>query len=924
MRSSPEIEPPPEDKPMSSPPPFPSAPPLQETPQPTTADPLEPAQSDHAESTPPPHPGVTATPPEAYESLVSAPAHIDGKKLEAGRPPSLPASPALEATKLEQHASPLLLPAVEACPEAATTEASPSPSHKIVAASVAETTSLSTPSSPPASTAGALSDESLADSAAMVSEEAARLPAALESMDANRLTAPAPPTPPLKSGPEGLLPQQYRRPPCSTVLPGCENFEHSQPPSPRPPQVEAAHGLPDAAQTDAIALTSEEPGAPSACKSDAEGSFEVAMHIPLSSPTEAESCSPEMAPPGFEKFKFSWPTLFPPNLSVQTAHSLLNPSAPEGVANPLPVLDTMDTKADATRNLPLPSLENAAEEPLRQPLLSSPSPITQAEPCSPDTPPPGFENFKLSCLLPPNENTYASSDVIATKAVVVTPEEAVLPVPALEAIDVETDSVCNLLPPLENKLEGLLKQPLLRSTTPVAESAPCSPEIAPPGFESFRLSWQPLSMPPSGTAYIMSDAAVMPLAVTLEEAAGSPHALEAMDVDMHTIHPLMAPLESGVEGSLQEPKPRPPSPILQDVPNSPDMAPPGFENFKSSQLLLPSPVFSQTAYILHDSATTIAEYVSEEATQLSPTLEAIDVKTETSPKTGAEGSLPQQLHRRPSPKENSTACSPEIVPSGHENLQPLPYPAFLPQAQTPDVVATGAVIGALDQVHHPAPVLGTIEEGTTPILSSPSKSGLLPQLEPQMNSVTTHAVDTPAHVPATDCVTVNSEGTVLLPPASQAMDANMDSATTVLPRLENGAEGSLPQLRQQSSSPNVQAAPCSLDAVELLPPPPPPFVNKEIGQMVCGSCYELIAYPRGAVHVQCSACRTINLVLEAHEVGNVHCGQCETLLMYPFGAPAVKCSLCLFVTEIGERNVRPRISVEQVTPTHQQELANQV
>ena len=35
-----------------------------------------------------------------------------------------------------------------------------------------------------------------------------------------------------------------------------------------------------------------------------------------------------------------------------------------------------------------------------------------------------------------------------------------------------------------------------------------------------------------------------------------------------------------------------------------------------------------------------------------------------------------------------------------------------------------------------------------------------------------------------------------------------------------------------------------------------------MGQMVCGSCRELLAYPRGAVHVQCAGCRTINLVLE--------------------------------------------------------------
>jgi LSD1 subclass zinc finger protein len=35
-----------------------------------------------------------------------------------------------------------------------------------------------------------------------------------------------------------------------------------------------------------------------------------------------------------------------------------------------------------------------------------------------------------------------------------------------------------------------------------------------------------------------------------------------------------------------------------------------------------------------------------------------------------------------------------------------------------------------------------------------------------------------------------------------------------------------------------------------------------MGQMVCGSCRELIAYPRGAVHVRCAGCQTINLVLE--------------------------------------------------------------
>lgn len=91
--------------------------------------------------------------------------------------------------------------------------------------------------------------------------------------------------------------------------------------------------------------------------------------------------------------------------------------------------------------------------------------------------------------------------------------------------------------------------------------------------------------------------------------------------------------------------------------------------------------------------------------------------------------------------------------------------------------------------------------------------------------------------------------------------------------------------------------------------------------MVCGSCRQLVAYPTGAVHVQCFGCLTINLVLEEHQVGKVYCGQCDTLLMYPFGAPAVKCSNCLFVTEIGERNVRPRILMEQsVSPAAQEEV----
>uniref|UniRef100_A0ACD5VMH7 Uncharacterized protein n=1 Tax=Avena sativa TaxID=4498 RepID=A0ACD5VMH7_AVESA len=865
--SSPEIGPPPENKPMGSPPPFPSAQPLQENPQPTAADALEPAQSDHAKSTPPPNLGnATAAPPKAYESTAPEPA--GGTTREAYPPPSLSASPALEGTEPEELTSPLPPLPVEACPEAAATEASPSPSPQIAAASAGDTPPPSTPSNPPASPPAPLPDVPPADSAATVPKDAARLPAALESMDANRPTTPTPPKPPLKSGPEELA-QQHPRPPCPTMLP----------PSPRRPPADIAHVLPEA-ETDAIAMTSEEAGASSACKGDAEGSSEAS--VPFSSPTEAEPGSPEMAPPGFEKFKSSWPPLPSPNLSVKTTYSLPNAATREEAANSLPELDAMDAKINPAPGLPPPSSLS-----LQQPLLRPPSPIKHSEPCSLDTPPPGFENFNLSRLPPPNETKYTSSDLIATKSETVKPVEALLPVPLSDAIYVETDSARNLLPPLESKVEGLLKQPFLRSTTPVAQSEPCSPEMAPPGFENFRSLWQPLSSPMSGTAHIMPDAAATePLAMMLEEAVGPRPALEAMDVDMHAIHPLLIPLESGMEESLQVPQPRPPSLTLQDVPCLPDMAPPGFENSKSPQLLLPSPPLAQTSYTFNDPTTTGAEHVSEEATQM--------------------------------------------VPSGHENLKLLPLPPLLPQVQMPDVLAdvavTESVIGALDQVHHPAPVLGTIEEGTSPILSLPldiSSEGSLPQLEPQVKSVTTHAVDTQPDAPATNYMDFKSDETTLPPPALQAMDNNMDSATTALLLSGNGAEGSSPQLQHQPSSPSMQAVLCSLDDLELLPPPPPPFLNKEMGQMVCGSCRELIAYPRGAVHVQCAGCQTINLVLEAHEVGNVRCGRCGTLLMYPFGAPAVKCSLCLFITNIGERNVRPRISVEQVALPHPPELVNQ-
>nr|Q704V3.1 RecName: Full=Protein LOL5; AltName: Full=OsLOL2; AltName: Full=Protein LSD ONE LIKE 5; Short=OsLOL5; AltName: Full=Putative zinc finger LOL5 [Oryza sativa Japonica Group]CAF05903.1 zinc finger protein [Oryza sativa Japonica Group] len=158
-----------------------------------------------------------------------------------------------------------------------------------------------------------------------------------------------------------------------------------------------------------------------------------------------------------------------------------------------------------------------------------------------------------------------------------------------------------------------------------------------------------------------------------------------------------------------------------------------------------------------------------------------------------------------------------------------------------------------------------------------------------------------------------------LPLASQATTTDLVSTTAMQPQSEGIVDESLQPQHPPSST--AHDSPCLQDSVPLVPPPPSPYLNKEVGQMVCGSCRILLAYFRGAGYVHCTCCQTMNYVLEAHEVGKVHCGHCATLLMYPFGAPAVKCSLCLFVTEIGERNVRRRLSIEQPTRTNSSGLA---
>ncbi|KAG8077198.1 hypothetical protein GUJ93_ZPchr0007g3617 [Zizania palustris] len=955
---------------MGSPPLSPSPPPLQVNPSLSTAAPPEPAQPDHA--TPIPLPSSGQATDESPEEPPPPLPPSEGASGAADSPPSSSslematsaASPALEAATAEQPSSPSLLSSAEAVdfyPEAA---ACPAPSAQIAEALPEDTPPASPSTTTPTPILCAPLDSCCTEPAAMASP--AREPMGL---DAVSYTAPEPSTLPSGSIPEGFQ-QQQQPPPSPTAPPDGDSSEPAQlalPPL-SPAEITAiAHAFPDAAEAEVVAVTPEKPTGSTpameatdrathtavsmhpALESGAEWPLQESMPRPPSPTMDTVQGSPERAPPGFENFKSSWLPLPPSTPPADSMPSFLVPAAPKAVVvMPEEVIESV------------PSFEPEKS-----------FSISQAEPKSPDMPPPGFENYKSSWLPlpiipPPFETSDVFRDVVITKVVEAPLEEVVGPLPAIEVMTVETNTVLSLLP--ASGSEGLLQQPLSRPPSPIAQSEPCLPEetappgfenlksssepclpeemappgfenfnsqsepcsledTAPPGFENFKSSWAPLPAL-SQTTYALPDAdATDTLAVRVEEEAGPPAALEAMDVDMDVTHRPPLAFESGVEGSLQEPLTREPSPMMQEAACSSDVAPPGFETYKSSQLLPPSSPLAQTAYIRQDRSTTETVSVMEEAPQPLHSLEVTGANMDAVPPrlllSESRADEPtQQFLRHPSPVEKGT-CLPDMVPSGGDDLQLsqlLPPPAFISPVQMPDgltdVPAIDSIVVTSEESPHGPLVSRGMEDGIVPILSSPLENGFeesLQQLESQAHSPTAHAADSLLDAHGSKPVTVASKEIAPSLLVSQATNTDLDSTTAMHPLSENTVEESLSQPQHQPSS-TAQASPCLQDTVQLVPPPPPPLspcLNKEIGQLVCGGCRNLLAYFRGAVHVHCTCCQTINLVLEAHEVGKVHCGRCETLLMYPFGAPAVKCSLCLFVTEIGERNVRPRTSIEQ-------------
>ncbi|KAJ1284296.1 hypothetical protein BS78_03G193500 [Paspalum vaginatum] len=623
-----------------------------------------------------------------------------------------------------------------------------------------------------------------------------------------------------------------------------------------------------------------------------ERSLEEPVGTPTSSRMEAEPCSPDMAPPGFEDFKSQWLPLSPPNppsestdTVVQVAATNAMATAPDAANESLSSLEAMDVEKDISLPGLLSSLESWAEDRPQQPLLGSCSPTTEAAPCSPDMPPPGFENCKsswlpLPTLQPVVETTHTLPDMASAKAVSVGFVEKTCSVPVLEATDVETDAERRLLPPLESGTGSSLQGQLPRSCSPMMQAAPSSPDIPPPGFENLKLTQlQPPSPTVVQTAHTLQDSAAdeATMYVTSEEAPLPSRASEAMDLDMNATAALAPPSESKPERSLLPEPPLLPSHVAQYTTCSQGMAPLGSENEERSQLLQTDVVhpLHQTPDALAD-AETKRTVTTEEVCYPLPVAGVMEESNGSiltpAPENGCEGQLPDLKPQASSPAVHAADTSPEIAPTSFENLESSQLSSPLAEAKT---------------------------------------------------------IDPSAHEPATMHVIVKSEKTSQPLSPLQATDTYIESATLQQSPLKSEEE-SLLQSGQHPSSPSVKDTTCSpdvappgyenLDSEQL--PPPQVTLKLEIGQMVCGCCRQLIAYPKGAFHVQCRVCWTINLVLEEHQVGKVYCGQCDTLLMYPIGAPAVKCSNCLFVTEIEERNVRPRISMEQSVSPHAHEVAH--
>lgn len=205
------------------------------------------------------------------------------------------------------------------------------------------------------------------------------------------------------------------------------------------------------------------------------------------------------------------------------------------------------------------------------------------------------------------------------------------------------------------------------------------------------------------------------------------------------------------------------------------------------------------------------------------------------------------------------------------------------------------------------PQLPLLQTSTTP----PSGTQGAPLADVEMASKQDCDVENGGHTLGSESIRMTGHSSPLTPPPQSS--SSVASSEMEMGSKQEGTKNEevRPQIEKQPMSHSRQ--------MKLVVPQSSSHaatVSAAMGQMVCGSCRQLLSYPQGAKLVKCSCCHTVNLVLEAHDVGQVKCGGCAVLLMYPYGALSVRCSSCRHMTKIGAHNRRPPQSVQQPRRRH--------
>ncbi|CAN1758947.1 Protein LOL2 [Linum perenne] len=97
------------------------------------------------------------------------------------------------------------------------------------------------------------------------------------------------------------------------------------------------------------------------------------------------------------------------------------------------------------------------------------------------------------------------------------------------------------------------------------------------------------------------------------------------------------------------------------------------------------------------------------------------------------------------------------------------------------------------------------------------------------------------------------------PPGCQSISPSKPSVQPATLSPPPGWE-SIPPSQKSEEPATLPPPPSSPPPLPQLPPHP--VADAEMAQMVCGSCQRLLSYPKGAKHVKCSCCETLNFVLQ--------------------------------------------------------------